>query len=42
MQSLRVVKDFLRTDEARFAKVPDFPYSPHYTTVGGLRVAYTA
>ena len=40
MQPLPVVQDFLRTDEARFAAVPDFPYAPHYTMVGGLRVAY--
>ena len=39
MPSLPIVTDFLRTDEARFAQLPDFPYSPHYTVVGGLRIA---
>jgi len=29
----------LRTPEARFAHLPDFPYSPHYTEVDGLRIA---
>ena len=40
MQALPVVTAFLRTDEACFAKVPDFPYTPHYTEVGGLRIAH--
>ncbi len=40
MLPLPVVNDFLRTDEARFAAVPDFAFAPHYTVVGGLRVAY--
>ena len=40
MSALPVVTDFLRTDEARFARVPDFPYIPHYTPVGGLRIAH--
>jgi haloalkane dehalogenase len=40
MQALPTVTDFLRTDEARFAQVPDFPYTPHYTLVGGLRIAH--
>jgi haloalkane dehalogenase len=40
MHSLPTVTDFLRTDEARFAQVPDFPYTPHYTVVGGLRIAH--
>lgn len=40
MTSLPVVQDFLRTDEARFARLPDFPYRPHYTQVGGLRIAH--
>ena len=30
----------LRTPEARFAKLPDFAYTPHYLMVGGLRMAY--
>jgi haloalkane dehalogenase len=40
MPSLPVVTAYLRTDEARFAQVPDFPYTPRYTVVGGLRIAY--
>lgn len=40
MQPLPIVKEFLRTDEARFAALPDFPYHPHYCSVGGLRIAY--
>jgi len=40
MTTLPTVADFLRTDEARFARVPDFPYTPHYTAVGGLRIAH--
>ena len=40
MPTLPVVTDFLRTDEACFAQVPDFPYTPHYVTVGGLRIAF--
>ncbi len=30
----------LRTDDARFADLPDFPYEPSYATVGSLRMAY--
>ena len=37
---LPVVTEFLRTPEARFARLPDFPYEPHYTQVGGLRIAH--
>ena len=40
MSALPVVTDFLRTDDTRFARVPDFPYTPRYTTVGGLRIAH--
>lgn len=40
MPTLPVVTQFLRTDEARFAGVPDFPYKPRYTVVGGLRIAH--
>lgn len=33
--------DALRTPEARFANLPDFPFEPHYADVGdGLRMAY--
>ena len=39
MPSLPTIRDFVRTDDARFAAVPDFPYTPHYTVVGGLRIA---
>ncbi len=40
MRPLPVVRDVLRTPDARFANLPDFPYTPHYTEVGGLRVAH--
>lgn len=30
----------LRTPEERFANIPDFPYTPHYLELDGLRVAY--
>ena len=30
----------LRTPEARFAGLTDFPYTPHYLELGGLRMAY--
>ena len=39
MPSLPTIRDFVRTDDARFAAVPDFPYTPHYKAVGGLRIA---
>jgi haloalkane dehalogenase len=34
------VSKVLRTPEDRFAGVPDFPYPPHWTEVGGLRIAH--
>lgn len=40
MIALPIVTEFLRTDEACFAQVPDFPYTPRYTVVGGLRIAH--
>jgi haloalkane dehalogenase len=40
MSPLPTVHEVLRTDEARFAKVPDFPYAPVYTELGGLRIAH--
>ena len=40
MRTLPTVNDFLRTPEDRFQNLPDFPYQPHYTLVGGLRVAH--
>lgn len=30
----------LRTPDARFADLPDFPWTPRYIDVGGLRMAY--
>jgi haloalkane dehalogenase len=32
----------LRTDESRFALLPDFPYEPSYVSVGGPRMAYVS
>lgn len=29
----------VRTPDARFAQIPDFPYVPHYLDIGGLRIA---
>ena len=40
MQNLPRVTQVLRTPEARFANLPDFAYTPHYTEVGGLRIAH--
>ncbi|PUE17276.1 haloalkane dehalogenase [Limnohabitans sp. MMS-10A-178] len=40
MRQLPQIKNFLRTPEERFQNLPDFPYTPHYTEVGGLRIAY--
>jgi haloalkane dehalogenase len=40
MQQLPVIRKILRTPEARFANLSDFPYVPHYTEIGGLRIAY--
>ncbi len=40
MRQLLLVSKVLRTPEPRFASVPDFPYTPHYLEVGGLRIAY--
>lgn len=34
------VKRILRTPDARFSALPDFPYTPKYQQVGGLRIAY--
>ncbi len=31
---------FVRTPDDRFAALVDFPYSPHYIEVDGLRMAY--
>jgi haloalkane dehalogenase len=40
MPQLPVVTKILRTPEERFAHLKDFPYLPHYTQVGGLRITY--
>ncbi len=37
---LPAIRNALRTPEACFARVPDFPYSPRYTELGGLRIAH--
>jgi|TARA_B110000259_G_scaffold187923_1_gene244022 haloalkane dehalogenase len=33
-------RDILRTPEACFSKINDFPYLPKYTEVGGMRIAH--
>ena len=40
MRSLPQVDKFLRTPDTCFQGLTDFPYQPHYTEVGGLRVAF--
>lgn len=40
MQNLPHIQEILRTPEARFANLPAFPWTPHYTMVGGLRIAH--
>lgn len=40
MRSLPHTDPILRTPEACFDGLSDFPYVPHYAEVGGLRVAY--
>ena len=37
---LPAVSEVLRTPDACFAQLPDFPWTPHYTEVGGLRIAH--
>lgn len=37
---LPAVGEVLRTPEQRFAELPDFAYLPHYTDLGGLRIAH--
>ncbi len=39
-QDLPRIGKVLRTPEERFAGIPDFPYRPHWTEVGGLRIAH--
>ncbi len=33
-------KDSIRTPNARFADLPDYPFEPHYIEVDGFRVHY--
>ena len=40
MPQLPVITQVLRTPEARFAQLRDFPFAPHYTEIGGLRIAH--
>ncbi|MEI7672100.1 MAG: haloalkane dehalogenase [Deltaproteobacteria bacterium] len=40
MRALPVISSVLRTPESRFTDLPDFHYTPHYTEVGGLRIAH--
>jgi len=40
MRQLPTVTKILRTPPERFINVPDFPCQPHYTEVGGLRIAH--
>lgn len=39
-QALPIIGKVLRTPESCFAGVADFPYAPHYTELGGLRIAH--
>jgi haloalkane dehalogenase len=34
------IEKVLRTPDSRFGGLDDFPYRPHYTEIGGLRVAH--
>jgi haloalkane dehalogenase len=40
MRPLPHIENFLRTPEERFQNLPDFSFAPHYTQIGGLRIAY--
>ena len=40
MSNLPELTGFLRTPDDCFKDLPDFAYTPHYTQVGGLRVAH--
>ena len=40
MRTLPQVGKVLRTPDARFGQITDFPYTPHYVELGGLRIAY--
>ncbi len=39
-RALPRVAKVLRTPEGRFGNLPDFPYAPRWTEVGGLRIAH--
>ena len=39
-RALPHVKNVLRTPDSRFERLPDFPFQPHWTEVGGLRIAH--
>jgi haloalkane dehalogenase len=39
-RQLPIVSKILRTPPERFDNVPDFPYQPHYSEVGGLQIAH--
>ena len=39
-RSLPALGEVLRTPEQCFAQLPDFPYLPRYTDLGGLRIAH--
>ncbi len=40
MPNLPIISKVLRTPDACFSNLPNFPYSPKYLEVGGLRIAY--
>ena len=40
MSKLPQITDFLRTPDDCFKGLPEFDYPPHYTVVGGLRMAH--
>jgi haloalkane dehalogenase len=40
MRPLPHIENFLRTPEERFQNLPHFSFAPHYTQIGGLRIAY--
>jgi len=40
VSSLPVIDTILRTPDSCFRAVPDFPYAPRYTEIGGLRIAH--
>jgi haloalkane dehalogenase len=37
---MEMIMKILRTPEDRFDNLPDYPFAPHYVSVGGLRVHY--